>query len=388
MNKRALVAGALLAFAVAAIYFATRIDESRSSALDIRSLSDYQALHDEINRRARGGDPEASPSAFREYDLNELGKIAKDLAPAYYGDLNIYDPANADLSPAVVENMQGVVAIMLKSQLDEEARPVKLVQPLVASETEALCSNELLAMDYAAAFCSGFLVDRDLVMTASHCFLENFSSTIRFVFGFVNEKAKEPRLTFDPDDIRQARLVYRSNPCDDDDPDIAVYQLTQPVTHRVPILTTEAVNQGDELYMLGCPLGVSIRYSSNAKVLDNTPATYFVANLDGYNRNSGSPVFRADHRVVGMHVEGEKALYKTKQWLRTCWASTVCPEDGAGCRGEYVTRSSLFPLQEIRENVRRIAAGESVSIPNGHCPRFKSLAVKRHEVLTQSTTFQ
>ena len=74
-----------------------------------------------------------------------------------------------------------------------------------------------------------------------------------------------------------------------------------------------------------------------ANVRDNSPDSFFVANLDTYGGNSGSPVFNQDDDVVeGILVRGETDFV----FNGTCVVSNVCPT--TGCRGEDVTRTSEF----------------------------------------------
>ena len=65
---------------------------------------------------------------------------------------------------------------------------------------------------------------------------------------------------------------------------------------------------------------------------------FFVANLDTYGGNSGSPVFASDtNRVEGILVRGETDFEQTPAG---CQISLVCPT--SGCRGEDITRTTQF----------------------------------------------
>ena len=66
-------------------------------------------------------------------------------------------------------------------------------------------------------------------------------------------------------------------------------------------------------------------------------APFFVANLDTYGGNSGSPVFNAaSYKVEGILVRGENDFVTNG----TCYVSLVCPT--TGCRGEDVTRATVW----------------------------------------------
>ena len=72
-------------------------------------------------------------------------------------------------------------------------------------------------------------------------------------------------------------------------------------------------------------------------VRDNSPGSFFVANLDTYGGNSGSPVFEEDSDIVeGILVRGDTDFVSNG----TCIVSNVCPT--TGCGGEDVTRAAEF----------------------------------------------
>jgi Peptidase S46 len=72
-------------------------------------------------------------------------------------------------------------------------------------------------------------------------------------------------------------------------------------------------------------------------VRSNRRRAFFVANLDTYGGNSGSPVVdQHTHVVEGILVNGEDDFVQ----YDGCNVSVVCPD--AGCQGEAVTRSTLW----------------------------------------------
>ena len=101
--------------------------------------------------------------------------------------------------------------------------------------------------------------------------------------------------------------------------------------------TSGKISGRARLFVIGHPCGLPQKYAPGAKVRDNTPAPFFVANLDTYGGNSGSPVFNAtSYKVEGILVRGENDFVTNG----TCYVSLVCPT--TGCRGEDVTRASIW----------------------------------------------
>ena len=58
------------------------------------------------------------------------------------------------------------------------------------------CDDEPFGDQPTAAFCTGFVVGEDLIVTAGHCYTTTSLATVRFVFGFWMEDAATPRLEF------------------------------------------------------------------------------------------------------------------------------------------------------------------------------------------------
>ena len=75
--------------------------------------------------------------------------------------------------------------------------------------------------------------------------------------------------------------------------------------------------------------------AGGARVRNNSPASYFVANLDTYGGNSGSPVFSGkSYRLEGLLVRGQTDFVSTG----SCYISLAYPTTGAG--GEDVARTT------------------------------------------------
>ncbi len=98
------------------------------------------------------------------------------------------------------------------------------------------------------------------------------------------------------------------------------------------------------VFVLGHPSGLPTKFADGANVRDNSLAPSFLANLDTYGGNSGSPVFNAQTREVeGILARGEADFVIRKK----CRASLVCPRSSNECAGEVVVRTAEFrPLLE------------------------------------------
>ncbi len=201
-----------------------------------------------------------------------------------------------------------------------------------------LCSSEPFVEQPLGCFCSGFLVGPNLIATAGHC-VESTADLagIRFVFGFRMKDGTQARTEFGPDEVYQGAEVIGRKLEGGNGRDWALVRLDRPAVGRKPVKFRRRgkIQKNRDLFVIGHPNGLPAKYADGASVRDNGPQPYFVANLDTYGGNSGSPVFDKQRvRVEGILVRGENDFVK----MGSCNVSLVCPS--TGCRGEDVTRTT------------------------------------------------
>jgi V8-like Glu-specific endopeptidase len=141
-------------------------------------------------------------------------------------------------------------------------------------------------------------------------------------------------------EIYSGQSVIAFSPSDEQGgDDWALVRLDRRVpNHRVARLRrTGKVAQGQRLHVIGFPNGLPLKFAGNAQVRDNDPAAYFVADLDGFNGNSGSPVFNSDtHEVEGLFVRNGPDF----ELVGPCKRTFLC--SGMGCVLPDCTRVTLF----------------------------------------------
>lgn len=204
-----------------------------------------------------------------------------------------------------------------------------------------VCAEEPFSNQPTASFCSGFMVGDDLIATAGHCYDSGDLSGVRFVFGFVMEDANTPVLSFDADQVyRGVEIVGRAL---GGDLDYAVIRVDRPIVApgAVPfeIRREGVIAVGAGVGVIGHPSGLpmKIAFGANTTVRSNSNNGYFVANLDTYGGNSGSPVINPLTGVIeGILVRGETDFISSGN----CLVSNVVG-NGAG-RGEDVSKTTSF----------------------------------------------
>jgi len=201
-----------------------------------------------------------------------------------------------------------------------------------------LCPSEKFREQNTAAFCSGFLVSPDTIVTAGHC-IKTQSDCVNtsFVFGF---SLKQEEIL--PSQIATTE-VYRCHEITkqvltSQGADFAIIKLDRTVTNHRPLNLRQSgtAQVGDPLVVIGHPSGLPTKITVGGQIRSVAHAEFIVANTDTYGGNSGSAVFNANTGVVeGILVRGEQD-YVPKG---NCYTSYTCLD--TNCRGEDITKISV-----------------------------------------------
>ncbi len=191
-------------------------------------------------------------------------------------------------------------------------------------EAAGLCPGERFADETAAAFCTGVLVDWDLVLTAGHCVhllaLQDFwvvfgyhydapgrlaatqadlATPIAVVGEALDPVGVEPRL-----DYAWIRLAH------------AVAPPRQPVPVR---LSAGTFAPGDPLVAIGAVGGTALKLDGGGKVRDARAdqLDYFVADTDTAHGSSGGGAFDSGLALAGVLARGGTDFAPTESFCNT-----------------------------------------------------------------------
>ncbi|WP_108811914.1 trypsin-like peptidase domain-containing protein [Sphingorhabdus sp. Alg231-15] len=207
-----------------------------------------------------------------------------------------------------------------------------------------LCSREPFKEQPSSAIGTAFLVEPNVVATAHHCINEQNIESVRLIFNFeIDSSGLAPSLV-DAENI-YAATEFMAGDYVEMGADWSLIKLDRPVEGRIPLTLRKngRVPDSTPLYVIGHPLGLPKKFAGNAQVRINDQDDFFVANLDTFGGNSGSPVFNAQtNDVEGILVRGETDFAPQGD----CFASLVCPV--GGCRGEDCNR--IEPIARIINN--------------------------------------
>jgi hypothetical protein len=309
----------------------------------------------ELRARERTGAPSGTARSFArarrlsEIPSAELAKRAADLQRSIYGvddRKDVYAVKDARAKPLIDASL----ALIEKHDLHQTADGHWSLHTTSFREDYNLCPSETFAAQPLGCFCSGVLVAADVVATAGHCVKSTADlEHVRFVFGFRMVDGDTARTTFPEKDVyRGVEVIGRKFTADRTD--WALIRLDRPVVGRRPVKLRAAgkVKNDEAVFVIGHPCGLPQKMARGARVRNNTHAAYFVANLDTYGGNSGSPVFNAaNYQLEGLLVRGQKDFVKAG----TCYVSMVYPTTGSS--GEDVTRTTEWARSITRAAARR-----------------------------------
>jgi hypothetical protein len=203
-----------------------------------------------------------------------------------------------------------IVALVPKAWI--RTSPVGLAPEVPTSgAADVLCPGEPFADQPAAAFCSGVLVDWDLVLTAGHCLRLLALEDIAVVFNYRYERPRQLAVAsgdvFDAVDIVSEAL----------DPAVARPRLdygwvrlgrpVAPPRQPAPVyVRAPPLRLGDAILSIGNGGGVPMKLDAGGVIrnLREPETDYFIADTDTSHGSSGGGAFDGELALVGISVRG------------------------------------------------------------------------------------
>jgi V8-like Glu-specific endopeptidase len=215
-----------------------------------------------------------------------------------------------------------------------------------------LCPEEKFREQPIGAFCSGSLVGEDIVMTAGHCVkTEADCQNIKVAFGYaVKAEGSAAVTTLPASEVYSCSKIIKrflggepgsANPTGQSlGADYALIRLDRKVTGHKPLPVNRAANlkKGEGIFVIGHPVGLPLKVAAGATVRDFSKQGYFVADLDTFGGNSGSPVFNTKtKKIEGILVRGDTDFVDSP-----AGCTTMATYEQTGGRGEDVTKISVL----------------------------------------------
>lgn len=277
------------------------------------------------------------PSRFNTKQVHEAFRSTQKLVYGVDDRKDFYQ-----LNSQQKKECDSVVSLWNASDIQDSGDGKSQLQTIKFADALNLCEKETFREQPIGAFCSGFLVGPDLIVTAGHCIKNvNDLTNTRFVFGYKMVNKKKARTAISNSDIYKGKKIVGRRQDPGKGSDWCMVRLDRPVknhTHFKNIRKSGKIPDSAKVHVIGHPVGLPLKYAGGAWVRDNQNKSYVVCNLDTYGGNSGSPVINDDepHEIEGILVRGDTDFNQ----VGDCQVSNVCPN--TGCSGEDVTRATEF----------------------------------------------
>jgi V8-like Glu-specific endopeptidase len=202
-----------------------------------------------------------------------------------------------------------------------------------------VCKEEKFSQQPTFAFCSGFLVGKDTVVTAGHC-IETVSDCQKthFIFDYAIKDKEQNFPKILPQNIYNCKNIIRRESAGNRD--YAIIQLDRSVEDRkaLPIRRQGAAPVNTPLVLIGHPSGLPSKIARGGRVTGYSQ--FMVTNVDAFAGNSGSLVINEiTGYAEGILVAGDGDYVASPQGCNTV---KKCTE--SKCSGEMV-----FPLSQIAQ---------------------------------------
>jgi len=234
----------------------------------------------------------------------------------------------------ILQNSGCVAAVCSKDSLIDSGKGYYSLKTKIYGEVFNLCDAEpFYDQPVSIGFMySGFLVSGDVIATTSHVLNGKNINDFCFIFGYRMSGPREPEIRVPVSNIYRGIEIIHHEKGENGD-GWALIKLDRKVQGQaIARLSGEGIFSDEPLYVIGHPLGLPLKYTAGASIIEITSNNYFTAGLNIYSGNEGSPVFDLDtHELVGMVVQG---VYSDFRWSGKGWLSVIQPGGtGSICMG-------------------------------------------------------
>jgi hypothetical protein len=211
-----------------------------------------------------------------------------------------------------------IVALVRRSYVVSTGQGTRITAPSLGA-AENLCPGERFAEQPAAAFCSGVLVDWDLVLTAGHCTRLFGLDDFVVVFGY---QYRGPNQLEELEVVDVSSIVVEELDPPNSLPrrDYAWLRLARPASsRRSPVAFRAAsspLTRDEPLVSIGAGGGIPIKVDAGGRVVDERGPIfdYFVADTDTAHGSSGGGAFDQEFALVGVLARGASDFVWTDDW--------------------------------------------------------------------------
>jgi hypothetical protein len=262
-----------------------------------------------------------------------------------YGEDDRFEPYEVENSSLVTAS-KSVAALVSNYSLVKYLDSYELAT-LNFGDVLNYCPNVPFQGQPKIARCSAFLVSPDVVLTAGHCIKSQWDcKSSSFIFDYridlLGERAGgQNRHRISKSKVYGCKKILERKLNKETGEDWAIVKLKRKVTDRdyLQIRKYGDIKKEDKLALMGFPSGLPLKIATDGRVREDKNKFYFVAELDAFHINSGSPVINESTlEVEGVLVRGEKDFHNNLG----CEGLKICRT--GRCRGEDVVKILSIPL--------------------------------------------
>jgi len=262
------------------------------------------------------------------------------------GRLDIYQVRN----PLHKRLALSTAAMISTSKLKKSRGIFSISHTKTLEDGANICPSELFSQQPMLAGCSGFLVGKDILVSAGHCFKGTSSGSCNknsWLFGLEMQSHNKINLKNIPaKNVYKCKKVIMAKLTGSED--FAVIQLDREVVGRAPLKFRKQgkISSKAKLVVIGHPTMIPTKVADGGTIIANRDKFQFTTTLDTFHGNSGSAVFDSKTGVLeGILVSGKTDYVNSIPGnARSCMVVNVCDMKGKNCiddegaRGENVTR--------------------------------------------------
>ena len=201
-----------------------------------------------------------------------------------------------------------------------------------------ICKEEKFSEQNVLGACTGFLIDENILMTAGHCISEKIEcENVTWVFNRLSgDELIHEDYVYGCEEILHTGINVVNNYMD-----FTILKLNRKVKKVKPLkMNFDVITAEEPVFTIGHPFGVPLVIAEDAFVTSTQstyssmpipfelieedvfeyniePSNYFMANLDVFTGNSGSPVFNNNEEVIGMISSGKEDWNHQNEFCKT-----------------------------------------------------------------------
>lgn len=235
-----------------------------------------------------------------------------------------------------------------------------------------LCKNENFINQLTpGTFCTGFLIGKDIALTAGHCAedneIEDFCSKYYIVFDHVTNIDGTVSSALDKKSVFECKSILKRKK-DIGVDDYLVLKLSKPAIGRTPLkIRTEGyISNNEKVFTMGYPKGLPLKVTAPAPIINNSEESRFTTAVSTLKGNSGGPIINAKTFEVEGIISAIDGVFPnmpdpklTGDFIRSdsgkCYNTLVCREkDFCGFSSIVIRSSSILKDFKQKQFLRNI----------------------------------